>query len=197
MEQQKKPLRKRVDLHYKPGLRVYKTIFSVMLCMGISLLTDSVDAMPVMVVSAIVALRVSQQDTIRVGVYRVVGTLLGGLLGMLCVVLEPIIPFYTQGMFVLVIPLVMLFDFYLCNVFHLQDVSVISCIVVLLVSMHINAAATQALPYALHRVGNTLIGVLIATVVNIAFFPKRSKEEVEHHTPSESMPPEEENSEAK
>ncbi|MDL2217613.1 aromatic acid exporter family protein [Christensenellaceae bacterium OttesenSCG-928-M15] len=166
----------RLNLQYKIGMRVVKTIVAVTICMLISLVSHDTNLISVSAVSAIVTLRASNRDTLRAGLLRLVGTLIGGLIGLLCVVIESFVPFYNQGLYVIIIPLMMLLDFYICNVFNLTDAAAISSIVVLLVATHVNMAAGEAISYAIQRVVDTLIGVAVATAVNMLIYPRKEKD---------------------
>lgn len=168
-----KKLAGKLNLHYRIGMRVVKTIVAVAVCMLISLLSKDTNIISVSAVSAIVTLRTSSRDTLQAGLLRIIGTLIGGLLGLLCVALEGVIPFYSQGLYVLIIPLMMLLDFYICNVLNLTEAAAISSIVVLLVASHVNMAAGEALSYAGQRVIDTLIGVVVATAVNLLIYPRK------------------------
>jgi len=158
-----------VDMHYRIGMRVVKTAAAAMICLIIALLTGSMDSIPISAVSAIVTIRATQGETVHTGVFRVLGTIIGGVLGILTVVIGLFLPYYGDGLFVVVIPLMLLLNLYLCNVLNMQDSCTISCVVTIMVAAPLNLDATvdSALIYTLFRVRDTLIGVVVATVMNI------------------------------
>lgn len=180
-----------VNTRYHIGMRVVKTALSVFVCMLISFLLDNSNIMHVSAVSAIITMQPSHQDTIRVGAMRVGGTLLGGVVGLLCMLLGQVVPFYAEGMFVLLIPLFMMLDLYICNVLGLQDAAVISCVVVLLIATYVDVALPDILRVAGGRVVDTTIGVVVATGINMLVAPlearqteeKRRREEQEDAAP--------------
>jgi len=151
-------------------MRVVKTAAAVMICLLIALLTGGWDSVSIAAVSAIVTIRPTRGDTVHSGVFRILGTVIGGVTGTLAVFIGLFLPYYSEGLFVIVIPLMLLFDLYLCNVLKMPDSCTISCVVTILVATNINLDATVggALVFTLYRLRDTLIGVGVATVLNIA-----------------------------
>jgi len=173
-----------LDTSYRVGMRVIKSVAAVMVCMLIALLTGSRSAIPITAVSAMVTIRATRGETVYSGLFRVLGTIIGGILGMAAVVIGLFLPYYNEGLFVVIIPLMLMLNLYLCNVLKMQDSCSISCVVTILVGSPITQGATvdDALIYTLFRVQDTLIGVVVATVMNIVpyhiaeFYRKKKSE---------------------
>jgi len=102
-------------------------------------------------------------------VFRLIGTLFGGLIGILTVIIGLFLPYYYDGLFIIVIPLMLMLNLYICNVLKMQDSCSVSCVVTLLVAanMSYDAAVGESLIYTLFRLRDTFIGVAVATVMNI------------------------------
>ena len=162
----------RLDKHYHIGMRVIKTAVAVMVCLIIALLTGSRNSIPITAVSALVTLQATQGETIRTAVFRVLGTIIGGVLGILAVIIGLFIPYYIEGLFVVIIPLMLLVDLYLCNVLKMQDSCTISCVVTIIVAARVttDASINEAFIFTLLRLRDTLIGVGLATVINLIPF---------------------------
>jgi len=158
-----------VDTHYRIGMRVVKTAVAVFICLIIALFTGVTESMPISAVAAIVTIRATQGETLRTGAFRLLGTFFGGAIGILTVVIGLFLPYYHDGLFVVVIPLMLLFNLYLCNVLNMQDSCVISCVVTLVVAAHVTPDATvrESLVFTLMRLLDTFIGVTVATVMNL------------------------------
>ena len=158
-----------IDTHYRIGMRVVKSAAAVMICLLISLLAGGWDTMSIAAVSAIVTIRPTRGETVSSGAFRVIGTAFGGALGIIAVVVGLFLPYYNEGLSVVVIPLMLILNMYICNVLKMQDSCTISCVVTLLVAGHVSQGSTvgSALVYTLFRVSDTLIGVVVATVMNI------------------------------
>ena len=159
-----------VDPHYRIGLRVIKTVAAVSICLLFAFIVGGLDSILITAVAAIVTIRVTQEETIGSGMFRIFGTAIGGALGVVAVLMSMVLPFYNSGLFVIVIPLILLLNLYICNVLNLQDSCSISCVVTILIATQIapmDNSISEALHYALMRVRDTIVGVSVATIMNI------------------------------
>jgi len=159
----------RIDTHYHIGMRVVKTAVAVMLCLLVALLTNRRSAIPITAVSAIVTIRTTHGESISSGFFRILGTFIGGGLGLLAYVVRLFVPFYDDWLFVIIIPLLLMLDLYLCNVLKMQDSCSISCVVTVLVATPITLDATvnDAFVYTLLRLWDTFFGVVVGTITNL------------------------------
>jgi len=158
-----------LDTNYRIGMRVVKTVVSVMICMIISLFTENMNSMSISAVTALVTIRATQGETIRSGVLRVLGTIIGGAFGILTVLIGLLLPHYSDGLYVLVIPVMLLIDLYLCNLLNMQDTCQISCVVIIIIAANVNLDTSigSAFMLTLLRLRDTFIGAVIATLMNI------------------------------
>ena len=166
-----------VDTHYRIGMRVVKTAVSVGFCLIYTLFTGTMEFLPISSVSAIVTIRPTQGETVLTGVFRLLGTIIGGALGILTVVISLYLPYYYDGLFVVIIPIMLLLNLYLCNVLNLQDSCSISCVVTIIVAAHVtvDSAFGEALVFTLMRLRDTFVGVTIASIMNIVPYQIASK----------------------
>jgi len=158
-----------VDTGYRIGMRVIKTIAAVTICLFIAWLFGSKDSLPIAAIAALVTMQATQSETLRIGVFRIFGTIIGGVFGILTVLIGLVLPYYADGLFIIVIPVMLLANLYLCNLLKMQDSCTISCVVTIIVAAHIVADATfdESLVFTFIRLRDTLIGVFIATVINM------------------------------
>ncbi|MCL2365470.1 MAG: aromatic acid exporter family protein [Oscillospiraceae bacterium] len=174
-----------VDAHYRIGMRVVKTAAAVGICLLFALLFGGIESILITAVATIVTIRTTQEETITSGVFRILGTIIGATLGILTVLISLFLPFYDQGLFVIVIPIMLLLNLYLCNVFNMQDSCAIACVVTVIVATQIvpmESPMDEAFHFALMRVRDTVVGVTIATIMNIVPYKisdliKRRKDE--------------------
>jgi len=183
-----------LDTQYRVGMRVVKTSAAVMICLLIALFVGGWASIPITAVSAIVTIQPTRGETMRSGGFRVLGTVIGGIIGTLTVLIGLFLPYYKDGLFVVVIPLMLLFNLYLCNVLKMQDTCTISCVVTILVATHVDLDATVggALLYTVIRLRDTLIGVLAATVMNVAPYyisARINRLKQQDEAPLENVPP--------
>lgn len=155
----------------KPGLRNIKTALSVFFCILLFQVIDRPN--PLFACSAaIICMRETVHYSYKKGIDRLIGTLLGGFVGLLFLLIKNQIGFLNidaviagVGVFIVI---------YLCNLFNKSSVSVISSIVVL--AIVIGAGSKSPFLYAFGRTLDTLIGVIVALLVNRYVYPQ--KEEV-------------------
>jgi len=159
-----------VDPGYRIGMRVVKTAAAVGICLLFALFWGGIESILITAVSAIVTIRTTREETIASGIFRVLGTVVGGALGTVTVIISLFLPFYYEGLFVIIIPLILLLNLYICNVLKMQDACAISCVVTVIVATQIGPmehSVSEALMFALMRVRDTFVGVTVATVMNI------------------------------
>ena len=158
-----------IDTQYRIGMRVIKTVVAMMVCLLISMLTGGSVSISISAISALVTLRATQGETLQSGVFRLIGTILGGLLGVLTILIGLYLPYYSEGLFIVVIPLMLLLNLYLCNLLKMQDSCQISCVVIIIVATNVDIVATvgDAFILTLSRLRDTLIGFAAATFMNI------------------------------
>lgn len=164
-----------MNLHYRPGMRSVKTVIAVFFTLVICFCLKRMQTITVAAISAIVCMRQNNQETLRFSLMRLLGTALGGLIGFAAAFSSAYIPYYSQGVFLAAVPLFLIFDLYLCNVFHLQQASTISCTVVLLVALNFERTQQDAVFYALNRAIDTFIGAGVSLLVDLAIAPAKAK----------------------
>jgi len=158
-----------VDTGYRIGMRVIKTIAAVTVCLLIAWLIGSRDSLPIAAIAAIVTMQATQSETLRIGAFRVLGTVIGGVFGILTVLIGLVLPYYADGLFIMVIPLMLLINLYICNLLKMQDSCTISCVVTIIIAAYIVTDVTfdELLVFTFVRLRDTFIGVVVATVVNM------------------------------
>ena len=158
-----------VDTHYRIGMRVVKTVTAVTICLFIAWLIDSRDSLPIAAIAALVTMQATQSETLHTGVFRVLGTIIGGAFGLITVLIGLVLPYYTDGLIIVVIPLMLLLNLYVCNILNMKDSCTISCVVTIIVAAHIVMDSTfdETIVYTFIRLRDTLIGVVMATIINM------------------------------
>lgn len=168
-----------VDTNYRIGMRVVKTAVAVFICIAIAWLLGSENIVQISAVSAIMTLRATRDDTIHHGVFRLLGTLVGGVVGLLTVLIGLFLPYYSAGLFVIVIPLMLILNLYLCNLLKMHDACTISCVITLIIAsnVYLDAPVAHTLIFTLSRLRDTLIGAVIATIIDLSltYFSKRKR----------------------
>lgn len=158
---------------YKLGLRAIKTAISVFFCLLIALIFNRTDTLFASI-AAIICLQPTYNKTFSSGLQRLVGTLVGGVVGYLIILTIYKLPF-REVTTLFIAPFSILMVIYICNVIN-QPASVsISCIVVLSVVMWPDGNISTAFMYVVNRMLDTSMGIIVAMLVNRFTFTKRSK----------------------
>lgn len=98
------------------------------------------------------------------GLNRTIGTIIGGAVGIIMIYLSSIFPFLN-----LITPILtgvgISVSIYLCTIIKKPEAVIVSCIV--LVAIMINSASqANAYIYAINRSFDTIIGIIIAVLIN-------------------------------
>lgn len=166
---------------YKPGLRAVKTTIVVFLCLLIAFLFKRENAFYA-TIAAVVCLQPTYDETFRLGLNRVIGTVIGGAFGYLVLELCTKIPYYHEYWYMLIVPVGIVLLIYLCNVVNRKAAVAICCIVFLSITANSSRDITHALSYVLNRVLDTSIGIIIAMLVNRFVAPRKKGNNEEQQT---------------
>ncbi|WP_129597270.1 aromatic acid exporter family protein [Anaerophilus nitritogenes] len=144
----------------KIGMRTIKTAFAVFLTMIIAELINIKS--PFFVgVATIMSMESSVSASFISGRNRMYGTLLGGIIALLFSLITPINPFFIGVGIIIII--------HTCNMFGWRESVKISTIVFL--SILVNYEEGSRLIYAFYRTLDTLVGLIIGTLINYFILP--------------------------
>ncbi len=167
-----------MNLNLKIGLRTIKSTIAVAVCVLISYLINNRDLIFFGGVASVICMQHTSRDSLKMGMNRCIGTVFGGMLGFVTIILGTHVPKYSSGTDMIVIALAALVSIYFCNLLKMNEATSISCIVLLNVTANYdgNSMAHNALRYVFYRVLFTLIGVIVALIINRFIFPYKSEE---------------------
>ncbi len=157
---------------YKIGLRTIKTTLAVFLCLVVQLIfsMNRIDTFYA-AIAAVVCMRETAEESLDMGVHRFLGTFIGGVMGFALMNIKPIIPYYTEGLYVIIVPLGMMLCICACNWFNKKSAVAICCVVFLSIALDTTLNIKNTLLYISLRILFTTIGIVIATLLNRYFFP--------------------------
>ncbi len=115
-------------------------------------------------IAAVFCMKDTVASSISMGINRTVGTIIGGVVGIIMIYLNSVFPFLN-----LITPILtgigVSFSIYLCTIIHKPEAVIVSCIV--LIAIMINSASqANAYIYAISRSFDTIIGIIIAVFIN-------------------------------
>lgn len=139
----------------KIGARNLKTAISVFICIIICDILKQPYPFYACI-AAVICTQNSVENSFITGKNRVIGTIVGGIVGYLLSVLFGNTPAICALGIVLVI--------YICNLLDKKGSVVISCIV--LIAIMVNLKDVTAFEYAVLRVIDTIIGIIVSILVN-------------------------------
>lgn len=139
----------------KPGMRNIKTGIGVMICVLIGYF-HIIDSTFFAATACIVCMQTTVKGSLTVGINRLKGTLIGGLMGFLFVLIRPGEPILSC--------LGIITTIYICNILKINKSITIACIV--FCAIHLNIGDSSPIAYSMSRTLDTSIGVIIGVAVN-------------------------------
>ncbi|WP_129596816.1 FUSC family protein [Anaerophilus nitritogenes] len=139
----------------KIGLRNIKTAISVYVCISIFQILGRPYPFYACI-AAVICTKSSIHNSFIIGENRMIGTILGGGIGLCFSMITDSTPLICGLGIVLVI--------YLCNICKQNDSVGIACIVFLAIMTNLKGVPSQV--YAINRIIDTLIGIIVAIAIN-------------------------------
>lgn len=179
-------------LHWRHiGMRNVKTAVSVLLCLVIYQIWGR-DGVMLACIAAILSMQGTLEKSFFTGLYRVIGTVIGGVFGGAFLTLSNM----TLGgkLYMLYAAVGVVLIIYLETLIDRPESVSISCIVFLIIMVDLEQQG--ALSYAFNRTVDTLVGIACALIVNLLIKPPRSELKEENQEdelpqgPAAVLPPE-------
>ncbi len=138
----------------KLGMRNIKTGLAVMVCIIVS--KYMVENPMYSAVACIISMQDTVKGSFKAGFNRIKGTIIGGIVGYLSVLINPGGPIFCG--------LGAMLTIYLCNLLKLNNAITVASVT--FVSIHMGIIVSDPARYSIFRVIDTSIGVLVAIVIN-------------------------------
>lgn len=150
-----------------PGLRIIKTFIAVFLCFAFFHMFDYYRPVHALI-ACVLMMKETSEETKIIGVQRVKGTLLGGVLSYLTLLLLAKLKLPAESLYsALIISFTVMLSFTICKGFKTEPYVATMSGVVLLITLVNHAESIQNIfSYVGIRILETLIGITIAFVVN-------------------------------
>ena len=155
----------------KVGARIQKTALSVFLSMIISHLLGG-ESPFYACIAAVICLQNSHESTIKMGINRMIGTIIGGIAGVFSTFI--FIKYNNYYVDAMVISLLCVVVIYLCTILKRPGSVTIACIVLLANTVLVRGEPSYV--YTINRILETFLGIIIATLVNKFIFPYKPYE---------------------
>lgn len=162
------------------GFRTIKTGISIFLCLVVYMFieqfgfTDTSNAF-LACVTAIICMKDSVDESLKTGLFRLVGTFIGAVSGMVYIYIARAIANPIPDMILLSVFIIIVIS--LCNLFKSPDAIAICCVVFLFVAMGQSDPTIGPVVHSIQRFTDTVIGLVVSFLVNrFLFNPARKPE---------------------
>lgn len=158
--------------YFKIGLRTLKTAIAVSICMIISHLIAR-DSPVLSCLAAVYCMRTSTSSTMRFGKHRIFGTLTGGLVSVLAIMLQNI---FTRNIVsdTIIVFLNIIVIIVVCNMRKHPESIITAASTMLIICF--NTPATETISYAFLRMLDVLIGAGVAIIVDFVLPARKTTE---------------------
>lgn len=157
------------------GLRTFKTALAVLLCILLFQLLNR-DAPLIACLAAVFAMREDVSSTIHFGSYRIIGNLVGGSLALVYIYIYRALNYNFYAELVL-IPLFVIVIIIFSDALNFNPGIVGACATLFIIVLTV--PETETFWYAISRIMDTVIGTLVALLVNRFVKPPEAKIEQE------------------
>ena len=148
----------------KVGMRNIKTAIAVVLSILISK-AIKMEYPFYAAIASIISMQSSVEDSFKTGRNRMLGTIIGAIIGFLCALINP------ESLILVGLGIVIVI--YLCNLLSWKESSSIGCVV--FCAIMLNIKGNNPLFYSLNRILDTFVGIIVAIGVNYFIVPPKSK----------------------
>lgn len=151
----------------KIGQRNIKTALSVFICIMLFELIGKEVSPTYACISAIMSVQDTVENSLEKGTHRVIGTFVGSILGIAFLFLGN---YFQLGILLkpLLISLMIVLIIFFYNTFEKQESIAICSMVFIVIALNYDSN-TDAYVYAIQRTFDTLVGVLVALLINRYF----------------------------
>ena len=159
--------------HFHIGMRIIKTVIAVFVCSIIGWLRGEMTFFSM--IAAVLCMQKSAEKTFTTSFNRIMGTAVGGLYGVMVLFIETqvhaqkIMPLYCLIVSLMLIPVILT-----AIVIKKPSTAAFACVVFLSTTIY-HVGDADPYTYALNRMLDTAIGIVVALVVNLAMPGPRKK----------------------
>lgn len=144
----------------KIGMRNLKTAFSVAICVALSQILNR-EYIFYAAIAAVMAMQSSVSDSFKAGKNRMLGTIMGAFVGLICAIISPANAILCGVGIVIII--------YVCDFLDWGKSVTISCTVFLVIMLSLNERGP--VDYSINRTLDTFLGIIVSVLVNYFIYP--------------------------
>ena len=150
-----------------PGMRIIKTVTAVFICLLIAYLINY-DFPLQATIACVLMMKSTTEMSIKSGQQRILGTIIGGVLAMISLLLADLNSIELHGFsFIVLVTLTILVALVICKVANVPEYAYsMSCVLILATMLSHSSSQEETVLYVLYRTIETISGIIIAIVVN-------------------------------
>lgn len=169
---------------FKLGFRTLKTALAVMTCILLFHLFDRPSSPMIACLASVFSMREDMPSTVSFGMHRILSNLLGGALAL---VYFYVYLFFNHAFWVelLVLPLLVTIIIMLSDKLNLNAGIIGACATLFIIVLTV--PETESFLYALARIMDTIIGTVVALLINRFIAPPKAKDTLSHQSELEKQ----------
>ena len=117
-------------------------------------------------IAAVICMMKNHEMTQQKGIERLIGTVVGGLLGWAFLELFIRLPYYKELFYPFMAPFGVLLVIYVLNVMNRQTSCMIGCVVFQSIAVNFNRSLSEIPVYVIDRIFDTTLGIAMASIVS-------------------------------
>lgn len=168
-------MKSKLSIHV--GARTFKTALAVFLCMLISWAIPGMDGIN-SCISTIICMMPTTMETLKVGMNRILATILACSAGMAVLFFYTFTPDYYYLARVILIPVFVIVLIIFCNAIHRPEAILLCTTVFIVLALGPQMSLPKAVSYSVFRFIETVIGIGVAFFVNGFIHPKRNEDKI-------------------
>lgn len=147
------------------GMRIIKTSVAVLLSLVVQMLFKR-DSSFYAAIAAVVCLQNNFNTTLKSGINRFTGTIIGAVIGFLLLKIQPTINYYQEFLYIIIVPIALMLTMYICKIIKKTASIGICCIVFLSIAVNFERDLLSTELYVIYRILDTTVGIIIAYLVD-------------------------------
>ncbi len=162
----------------KIGMRMTKSAIAVLICFFVHMIRKAEGDPFYSIIATILCMQPQVENSRKVAWNRVVGTLVGAVVGTVVLALEQnFIPYHWLIVRYIVISFAIIPTIYITLLLKKPTASYISCVVLMSIAI-VHSADTDLFHFVYNRVLETVIGILVSLCVNVIQLPRKREKDI-------------------
>ncbi|MGL5439040.1 MAG: FUSC family protein [Filifactoraceae bacterium] len=152
---------------YHIGWRNIKTGIAVLVCLIIGRMVGNYEPLYACT-AAVICMKDTIENSLKHGIIRMKATIMGGIISICFLAVNQYLPFLAYNE--VIVPFAIIITIYCCSILEWKEASALASVVVLVILLMHNGSQDRY-AYAINRIIETLMGIVVAIIVNSCVVP--------------------------